>query len=213
MQDFITASVYVQTLLALGMGIFAAVICRFAFRPTRSLYFTSILLPPVVCVALLAVNGSVGTSIAVLGVFGLVRFRSLPGTASDLVCILYAMVLGLLCASGAVIPTILLGVLLGVIILCAALFQKRSLQEMEIHIVVPESMQDEREYRELLMKAGKNVRLDRMRTSGMGTLYELTYSFIAKPDLNFAGLLDAIRSKNGNLNVTLIEKTENSDQF
>ncbi len=207
------SNIYLQTLLAFGMGLYAALICRLSFRPSSSLLFSSILLPPVVCTALLAVNGSIGTSIAVLGVFGLVRFRSLPGSSSDLVCVLYAMVLGLLCASGAWLATLLLGGLLGLLILAASYFQRRNLQEMEIVIVVPESMNDEWEYRELLENVGRDVRLERMRTAGMGTLYELTYRFIAKPNLQAASLLDAIRAKNGNLNVTLIELHENAGQL
>lgn len=213
MQDYMISSVYLQTLLAFGLGLLAALVCRLSFRPSRSLFFSSVLLPPVVCVALLAVNGSVGTSIAVLGVFGLVRFRSLPGSSSDLVCVLYAMVLGLLAASGAWLAAILLGLLLGLLIVLAAKMLDRNLKTMEIHIVVPESMKDEREYRSLLEKAGRNVELLRMRTAGMGTLYELTYRFIARDNLNAAGLLDAIRTRNGNLAVTLLETHENEGQF
>ncbi|UNT93562.1 DUF4956 domain-containing protein [Allobaculum sp. Allo2] len=118
------------------------------------------LLPPLVCSCLLAVNGSVGTSIAVLGVFGLVRFRSLPAKGTDMICIIYSMVTGLLCACGASLAALDLCIGMDLCMLLAAwIFSRRSL--MQIQIVVPESMPNEAVYTDILSRFGKRCTLKR----------------------------------------------------
>ncbi len=203
MTEFLTTNIYLQILLAFGLGILASCINQLCFKPGKSLLLSSLLLPPVVCVALLAVNGSIGTSIAVLGVFGLVRFRSLPGKSSDMVCILFAMVMGLLAASGSIWTTVLVALMLSALIVLGTFILNRRPEEMEIHIVVPEDDPAENEYRKLLARYGKNVRLDKMKTAGMGTLYELTYRFVPHTVNDNSQMLEEIRSRNGNLSVTL----------
>lgn len=94
MTELVFTNLFLPTLAAFGIGIVGALLCLAAFRPTRSMLLTCAFLPPLVCSCLLAVNGSVGTSIAVLGVFGLVRFRSLPAKGTDMICIIYSMVTG-----------------------------------------------------------------------------------------------------------------------
>lgn len=157
-------------------------------------------------------NGSIGTSIAVLGVFGLVRFRSLPGKSSDMVCVLFAMVMGLLAASGSIWTTILVAFMLSALIVLGTFVLNRRPEEMEIHIVVPEDDPAEDEYRKLLEHYGKNVRLDKMKTAGMGTLYELTYRFIPYTQNDNSHMLEDIRSRNGNLSITLV-RTSSAESF
>lgn len=212
MSELIISNLYLQTFTAFVTGILGALICAFSFRPSRSMLLTCAFLPPLVCAALLAVNGSVGTSIAALGVFGLVRFRSLPAKGIDMVCIMYSMVSGLLCACGAWAAAIALCLLLGLLLFASSktIFAKG---RMQIHIVVPESMPDENLYTQILSGFGSGVKLERMKTAGMGTLYELTYTFTPKGTLSRARLLDEIRAHNGNLSVTLLENGETEEQL
>lgn len=208
MSQLLLSQLCLQTLLAFGLGMYGALVCKAAFKPGHAFLSTLMLLPPVVCVALLIVNGSVGTSIAVLGVFGLVRFRSLPGKSTDMVCVLLAMVLGLLAAAGAWLEAIVLSLILGLLILAAAWIGKKGGCQTQIMIVVPESQPEEEEYANLLSQCGKHVRLERIKSAGMGTLYELTYSLQLSPNVSKSALLDEIRMHNGNLSVTLMERDE-----
>lgn len=189
---------------------YGALVCRIAFKPGRAFTSTLILLPPVVCVALLIVNGSVGTSIAVLGVFGLVRFRSLPGKSTDMVCVLFAMVLGLLAAAGAWVESILLSLVLGLMILAAAWFMHKTPKMTQVQIVVPESSPQEELYENLLAQYGKKIRLEKIRTTGMGTLYELDFSMELDSAVSKSALLDEIRRHNSNLAVTLFTRDEDA---
>lgn len=76
-----------MVLASLAAGSLAAGAAHFCFKTSRSMSLTMVLLPPLVCAVLLTINGSLGASIAILGVFGLVRFRSMPGSATDIVCV------------------------------------------------------------------------------------------------------------------------------
>lgn len=213
MSELLISNLYLQTLAAFVTGILGAIICALSFRPGRSMLLTCALLPPLVCAALLAVNGSVGTSIAVLGVFGLVRFRSLPAKGTDMLCIIYSMVSGLLCACGAWVAALVLCVILGLLILLCSRFLFAKAGVMQVQIVVPESMPDEESYTELLRTFGSHVHLEKMKTAGMGTLYELTYTFRPKADFKRINLLDEIRIRNGNLSVTLLDTSVLEDQL
>lgn len=208
--ELLTSTLFLQTLLAFILGMYGALVCRIAFKPGRAFTSTLILLPPVVCVALLIVNGSVGTSIAVLGVFGLVRFRSLPGKSTDMVCVLFAMVLGLLAAAGAWVESILLSLVLGLMILAAAWFMHKTPKMTQVQIVVPESSPQEELYENLLAQYGKKIRLEKIRTTGMGTLYELDFSMELDSAVSKSALLDEIRRHNSNLAVTLFTRDEDA---
>lgn len=69
-------------------------------RYTKSFAVTLALLPAVVCVVIMMVNGNVGTGVAVAGAFSLVRFRSAPGSAREIGAIFIAMGTGLMSGMG-----------------------------------------------------------------------------------------------------------------
>lgn len=212
MTELVFTNLFLPTLAAFGIGIVGALLGLAAFRPTRSMLLTCSFLPPLVCSCLLAVNGSVGTSIAVLGVFGLVRFRSLPAKGTDMICIIYSMVTGLLCACGASLAALALCIGMDLCMLLAAwIFSRRSL--MQIQIVVPESMPNEAVYTDILSRFGKKVHLEKMKTAGMGTLYELSYTFLPNSHFESTRLLNEIRAENGNLSVTLLDLHDGGEQL
>lgn len=212
MTELVFTNLFLPTLAAFGIGIVGALLCLAAFRPTRSMLLTCSFLPPLVCSCLLAVNGSVGTSIAVLGVFGLVRFRSLPAKGTDMICIIYSMVTGLLCACGASLAALAPCIGMDLCMLLAAwIFSRRSL--MQIQIVVPESMPNEAVYTDILSRFGKKVHLEKMKTAGMGTLYELSYTFLPNSHFESTRLLNEIRAENGNLSVTLLDLHDGGEQL
>lgn len=160
-----------------------------------------VILPPLICTALLTINGSLGSSIAILGVFGLVRFRSLPGTSTDIVCIFYAMVIGLLFSTGLYAMAFVISALIGALLIVVSMFIKPSANGMEVRINAPETLQDLSVFTTTLKKHGKQVRLIRVRSAAMGTLYELTYHFLPSKGEQIPEMMEQIRLANGNMNV------------
>jgi hypothetical protein len=161
-----------------------------------------ILLPAVVATALLAINGSLGTGIAILGVFGLVRFRSMPGSSMDIVSVFYAMVIGLMMSTGYIISAIGLTLLLGVFMVLVARFLKTKGKSYEIRILVPEDLSNEKLFENVLKKYMNDVTFDRIRTTNMGSMYELSYQGQMKTGASYLKMLEEIRVLNHNLNVS-----------
>ena len=190
-----------MVLASLLAGSLAAGAAHFCFKITRSLTLTMVLLPPLVCTALLTINGSLGASIAILGVFGLVRFRSMPGSATDIVCVFYAMVIGLLFSTGLWITSALLSLVLGLMMAAASLVLKPAVSPVEVRISAPENMDSAAVFTEILQEYGKQTRLLKVRTAAMGTVYEMTYSFLPQDRGRLLEMMDRIRGENGNMNV------------
>jgi hypothetical protein len=183
-------------------GIFASQVCYMAYGCTKNMRISMILLPAVVATALLAINGSLGTGIAILGVFGLVRFRSMPGSSMDIVSVFYAMVIGLMMSTGYIISAIGLTLLLGVFMILVARFLKTKGKSYEIRILVPEDLSDEKLFEDVLKKYMNDVSFERIRTTNMGSMYELSYQGQMKTGASYLKMLDEIRVLNHNLNVS-----------
>ncbi len=190
-----------MVLASLAAGSLAAGAAHFCFKTSRSMSLTMVLLPPLVCAALLTINGSLGASIAILGVFGLVRFRSMPGSATDIVCVFYAMVIGLLFSTGMWMAAAGLSLLLGLMMIGVSLVLKPGTSPVEVHICAPESMENAGVFTGILQEYGKQIRLLKVRTTAMGTLYEMTYTFFPDDRSRLLEMMDCIRGENGNMNV------------
>lgn len=183
-------------------GIIACLISRLVLKASQSMVMTVLILPSVVCAALIVINGSLGTGIAILGVFGLVRFRSLPGSGTDIVSIFYAMVIGLVMSTGYVFDGFGIVLLLALIIVAATLLFSRSPILYSLKILVPESIEDPKMFTDIARHFGKNVKLERIRSTNMGSMFELEYTlYITENEMK--PLLDEIRVHNSNLNVSL----------
>lgn len=198
----------ILVLLAFAGGILAGWLARKLLDASPTMILSVMVLPSVVCAALLAINGSLGAGIAILGVFGLVRFRSLPGSGSDIVAIFYAMVIGLVMSTGFVAQAFLLTIILALVISLAVLIVKRAPERQVLHIVIPEDEGHLDRFTRIVKKNCTHVVLDKIRTTNMGSMYELVYLVDAPKDP--AALLDEIRVHNHNLNVSLhTARTEN----
>lgn len=196
-------SVMLMILTAMVLGIYCAWICRICFQSSKGMAITVSMLPVVVCAALIAINGSLGTGIAILGVFGLVRFRSLPGKSTDIITVFYAMTAGLIVSTGHILSAILITVLLGIFFWLIIIgFDHFFREPYTLVILAPEEEANAEQFEEILKRDRIRYNFESVRTSHMGTLYEFT--FIIHPGKNFnpVPLMDEIRVCNGNLNVT-----------
>lgn len=185
------------------LGIIGALIYMYKSTYTKGFILTLALLPSVVQIVIMLVNGNLGTGVAVMGAFGLVRFRSAPGGAREIGSIFLAMALGLATGTGYItVAVIFLAVYALVsILLISAKFGEGSPLEKELKITIPESLDYNGIFDDLFGEYTKKSDLVKVKTTNMGSLYELTYHIVI-PDLSREKeFIDKIRCRNGNLNI------------
>ena len=187
--------------LLLGLGI--ALLCMYKSSYTQSFVITLAMLPAVVQVIIMLVNGNIGTGVAVAGAFGLVRFRSTPGTAKEIGMIFLAMAIGLADGLGYVILAALFFLVMAafVLVLSRLRFGCGDENERELKITIPENLDYEGLFDDLFQRYARSVRLEKVKTSNMGTLYELHYRVVMKSGRVPKEFLDELRCRNGNLNI------------
>jgi len=201
------------------LGLLAALVCggltaaASAYKNRISAGFAAslILLPAIVMTVIAMVNGNVGTGVAVMGAFSLIRFRSVPGKARDIVAIFLVMTAGLACAGGyvAVALTITIVTCLGMV-LCAHL-PVRGSKLMDLRITVPESLHIDGAFDEVFAEFTHFHELLTVKTSNMGSLYKLHYQVELKDSRQMQAFLDQLRCRNGNLEIALARAEERSD--
>lgn len=149
------------------------------------------------------VNGNLGTGVAIAGAFGLVRFRSAPGTAREISGVFLSMALGLATGMGyvglAVVAFVILAAALA--LLTAVNFGQRSESERVLKITIPESLDYDGLFDDLFDQYTRSHTLERVKTANMGTLYELEYRVTLPGEQPSKEFLDALRCRNGNLNI------------
>ena len=180
------------TAVSLVLGLGAAFVGSFRSRSTQSFAVTLAILPAAVQVVIMLVNGNLGAGVAVAGAFGLVRFRSAPGTAREIGVLLLAMAIGLATGMGYI----------GLALLAFLLVGERGANERVLKITIPESLDYDGLFDDLFARFTRSHELVRVKTSNMGTLYELEYR-VALPGATVPKeFLDALRCRNGNLNIS-----------
>ena len=198
--------------VSLAIGIFLAFIYTIKNEYSQSFVLTLALIPAVVCVVIIMVNGNIGAGIAVAGAFSLVRFRSAPGSAKEICAIFLAMGVGLMTGMGYLgYATVFAAVLGGAILLFNVLQignSKKPLLNKTLHITIPETLEYEGVFDELLDTYTSKAQLVNVKTANMGSLYKLTYDVTMKEFGKEKQFLDGIRVRNGNLEVSLSKKEQ-----
>lgn len=201
-------------LVSLLIGIFFAVVYRYKSRYTKSFLITLAILPAVVCVVIMMVNGNIGAGVAVAGAFSLVRFRSVPGTAKEIGTIFLAMGAGLIAGMGYLAYAVLFSLILGAVTL---LYQKigfgekkRLSKEKTLHITIPEDLDYTNVFDDLFEKYTSAFEVASVKTTNMGSLFKLTYNITLKNLSDEKELIDAIRCRNGNLEISISRQEVNA---
>ena len=192
---------------ALVLGLIIALTYSFRTRYTKSFMVTLSLLPAVVCVVIMLVNGNVGAGVAVAGAFSLVRFRSVPGTAKDICILFLAMGTGLIAGMG------YLGfAALFTLVMCAAFFvynfldlgsTKNAAVYRVLNITIPEDLDYTAVFDDIFDTYTTGHELIRVKTTNMGSLFRLTYQVALKDPAKEKEMIDAIRCRNGNLEISV----------
>lgn len=200
---FTAASVLLCTAISLILGILTALIYMLRNNYTKSFVVTLALLPAMVQIVITMVNGNLGTGVAVLGAFSLVRFRSVPGTAREIVCIFFAMALGLATGMGYIGFAVLFFLMIGgaMLLLCLTGFGESAGKKKLLRVTIPESLDYTGLLDDLFARYTCSSQLEQVRTTNMGSLYELSYQITLKNPAEEKAFLDEIRCRNGNLNI------------
>ena len=198
------AGFIVATLCSLAIGCFIAYMYTLKNSYSKSFIITLALLPAIVQVIIMMVNGNLGAGVAVAGAFSLVRFRSAPGSAKEITSIFLAMAVGLATGMGYIGIAAIFAILITVanLILSSVSFKGFVSEEKTLKVTVPESLDFEGIFDDILIKYTNKAELEEVKTSGMGSLYKLTYKIAMRQNASVKRMIDEIRQRNGNLEIT-----------
>ena len=198
------SSFLICTAVSLLLGVLAALLSFYREKSSQSFALTLAMLPAVVQVIIMLVNGNIGTGVAVAGAFGLVRFRSAAGSAREIGLLFLAMAIGLATGMGYVAMAVLFFAILAAFLLALQYVRFGATKEnvRELKITIAESLDYDGLFDDLFSEYTADAALERIRTTNMGTLYELDYKIVLKDEHKTKAFLDALRCRNGNLNIS-----------
>ena len=206
-----------QFLLCIGSSLLIGIILAAGYmihaRYSKSYIMTLSILPAVVCVVIMMVNGNIGTGLAVAGAFTLVRFRSVPGSAKEITMLFLAMGTGLLTGMGYIGFAFVFAILMSVVFVVYNHLdfgiQKKALRYKTIRIAIPEDLDYSNIFDDVWEKYTDKCELVRVKSINMGSMFRVTYNIKMKKDVSEKEMLDMIRCRNGNWEITL-SKQDNS---
>lgn len=192
-------------LTAWVLGMMIAFVHSKTSKYSKNFIMTLAILPVLVQLVIMMVNGNLGTSVAIMGAFSLVRFRSIAGNSKEIMSVFFAMVIGLAVGMGQILFASIATLLIS---LMMVIYSKINLtdgreKERKLRVVIPENLNYIDVFDDLFEKyTNKNI-LEKVKTTNMGSMYELSYSIELKEEKEEKKFIDEIRCRNGNLNVIL----------
>ena len=198
------ASFLIATVCSLVIGVFIAFMYTIKNSYSKSYIITLALLPAIVQMVIMMVNGNIGAGVAVAGTFSLVRFRSAPGTGKEITSIFLAMAVGLATGMGYIGLAAIFAVIITLanLLLIGSRFGSGSSEEKTLKITVPEGLDFEGIFDDIFARYTKKAELCEVKTSGMGSLYKLNYSIVMRDRVSTKGIIDDMRQRNGNLEIS-----------
>jgi len=198
-------------LLCLGFSLALGLIMAFAYmyrtRYTKSFVITLALLPAVVCVVIMLVNGNVGTGVAVAGAFSLVRFRSVPGTAKEICTLFLAMGAGLIAGMGylgfAVLFTLVMCLMFVLYSRLDFGAKKNAAIFKTLTVTIPEDLDYSGIFDDIFQEFTRSHELVRVKSTNMGSMFKLTYHVMLRDASREKEMIDRIRCRNGNLEIAV----------
>lgn len=204
-----------STATSLILGFVIALVFKFKSKCSKSFVITLAMLPAIVQMVIMLVNGNIGTGVAVMGAFSLIRFRSVPGNAKDICSIFLAMATGIATGTGYLLIAALFTVILcGVNLLYSYIsFGENKNKEKQLKITIPEDLDYSNIFDDLFAEYTHKAELVNVRTSNMGSLYKLNYSIILSDDSREKEFIDQLRCRNGNLEISCGRPVSNFEQL
>ncbi|MBR3157680.1 MAG: DUF4956 domain-containing protein [Atopobiaceae bacterium] len=201
---------------AIALGFVLALVYCYRSRHTKSFVVALAVLPAIVCVVIAMVNGNVGAGVAVAGAFSLVRFRSAPGSARDIAFIFLAMCVGLVAGMGYVVWATLVTA-----IMCALLVAYQAIDagplgdsgDRTLRVTVPEDLDFADLFDDVLDSYASYHELESVKTTNMGSLYRLVYRIGMRDLSQQKALIDELRCRNGNLEISISHQEANAGEL
>ena len=202
-ENFDLSSTLINTSASLLLGIIISLFYMYKSNYNKSFVVTLVLLPAIVSAVISIVNGNVGTGVAVMGAFSLVRFRSIPGTAKEIGFIFFSMAVGLATGMGYIPYAVIFTVIVGVValILFKSKFGEPKSPSKQLCITIPESLDYTNQFDDLFSEFTNMYKLKKVKTSNMGSLFKLYYDITLKDETKEKEMIDQLRCRNGNLDI------------
>ena len=209
--DLTTVISVTDFLLCLGASLVIGILMAFAYmyrtRYTKSFVVTLALLPAVVCVVIMMVNGNVGTGVAVAGAFSLVRFRSVPGTAKEICTLFLAMGAGLIAGMGYLGFALLFTAVMCIMFVLYNRLdfgtKKNAATFKTFTITIPEDLDYSGIFDDIFSEFTTSHDLVRVKSTNMGSMFKLTYNVMLRDVTREKEMIDKIRCRNGNLEIAV----------
>ena len=207
------ANLLICSAVSIVLGLIIAFVHRITSHYTKNFLITLAVIPILVQSVILMVNGNLGTSIAIVGAFSLVRFRSLPGTSKEIISIFFAMTIGLATGMGHIVFATIITFLVSfvLIVLSKSKFGARRETLKILKITLPDDLNYTEIFDEVFDKYVTSYTLEKVKTVNLGSLFELTYQLNIKKNINEKEFIDDLRCKNGNLKIILTYPIESNE--
>ena len=204
-----------MTLTSLVCGFIIAAGYSVKNKCSRSFAITLIMLPAIVELVIILVNGNIGAGVAVAGAFSLVRFRSAPGRGQEITSIFLAMAVGLATGMGYIGVAVFFTIVISVVNVILNMTHLGGTAEHErmLKITVPENLDYEGRFEDIFEKYLSSYSYEEVKTCNMGSLYKITLSVVLKNGISTKSMLDEIRARNGNLDISLGRQIENMESL
>lgn len=190
------------SLSSVVLGLLTALVASFRSNRSKNVLLSLIVLPVIVQVVIMIVNGNIGVGLAVAGAFNLVRYRSNPGTASDILMIFLSMAIGLINGMGYLLLAVIFTVVaLLTYVVCVLLGLSGKSCGKELKVTIPESLNYSHIFDDIFEKYTTSYKLTCVKTTNLGSMYQLFYHLEMKNDDAEKEMIDEIRCRNGNLDI------------
>lgn len=203
------------TMASLFLGLIIAACYYFTGRGTKNFCAALVVLPAMVQIVIMLVNGSLGTGMAIVGAFSLIRFRSLPGNSHDISCIFFAMVIGLATGMGYITYAVFVTLIIGAVMVMLHLvpLPPKTEKRQELKITIYEDLDYTDIFNDLFEEYLVSYELKSVKTVNMGSMYEIDYLIEQKDRKREKEMIDAIRCRNGNLTIVCRRMATPSEQL
>lgn len=185
------------------LGLVIALVHGKTNRTNKNFLSALVVLPALVTIVILLVNGNLGTAVAVGGAFSLIRFRSIPGNSKEILSVFFAMAIGLAVGTGYIAYAVIFTLIASFILLVLHTFKFGENKNRILKICIPEDLDYTEVFDEIFKEYTLSHDLMGAKTINMGSMFELTYLINTKNNINEKEFLDKIRIKNGNLKISL----------
>jgi hypothetical protein len=203
--------------VALLIGVFLAAVCAFKSKHTKSFLVTVGVLPAIVCIVIMMVNGNIGAGVAVAGAFSLVRFRSAPGTAKEISALFLAMAAGIITGMGYLAYAALFVIIMGaVLVICQFIklpAKYTQVKDKTLRITIPEDLDYTDLFKDIFEKYTNEYTVMAVKTTNMGSMFKITYNIVEKNVADEKRMIDELRTRNGNLEISISDQETKNDEL